>query len=45
MGTMKMGIPMYDATKFDVFQLPFKNTGKPATKVIIIEPMKPTHAA
>ena len=45
MGTMKMGMPMYDATKSEVLQLPFKKTGKPATKVMMVEPMKPTQAA
>lgn len=36
---------MYEATKSDVFQLPFKKTGKPATRVMMVEPMKPTQAA
>ena len=36
---------MYDAIKLDVFQLPFKKTGKPATRVIMVAPMKPTQAA
>lgn len=44
-GTMKSGIPIYDATKSDAFQLPLRNTGKPATSVMMVDPMKPTHAA
>jgi len=43
-GTMKSGIPMYDAMKSPVFQLPFKKTGKPVIKVMIVDPMKPYHA-
>ena len=37
-------MPMYDAMKLDVDQLPFKKTGKPAINVMMVEPMKPTHA-
>ena len=44
-GTMKMGMPMYDATKSDEDQLPFKKTGNPATKVMMVEPINPTQAA
>lgn len=42
---MKMGMPMYEATKFDVLQLPLRKTGKPAIRVMMVDPMKPTHAA
>lgn len=44
-GTMKMGMPMYDATKSDDDQLPFKKTGNPATRTMMVEPMNPTQAA
>lgn len=44
-GTMKIGIPTYEATKSDELQLPLRKTGKPAISVMIVEPIKPTHAA
>lgn len=44
-GTMKIGMPMYEATKSEVDQLPFRKTEKPATKVMTAEPMQPNHAA
>lgn len=43
-GTIKIGMPTYEAKKSEVDQLPLRNTGKPATRVMIVEPMKPTHA-
>lgn len=42
---MKIGMPMYEATKSDVLQLPLRKTGKPAISVMMVDPMKPTHAA
>lgn len=44
-GTMKIGMPIYDAMKSDVFQLPSRNTGNPVINVIMVDPIKPTHAA
>ena len=43
-GTIKIGIPIYDATKWDEFQFPFRNTGNPATIVIIVDPTNPNQA-
>ena len=43
-GTMKIGMPTYEAKKFDVDQLPLRKTGKPATRVMMVDPTKPTHA-
>ena len=43
-GTMKSGIPIYEAMKSPVFQFPFKNTGNPVIKVMIVDPMNPYHA-
>ena len=44
MGTMKMGIPTYDATKSDVDQFPLRKTGNPAISVMIVDKIKPIHA-
>lgn len=44
MGMMNIGMPMYDAMKFDVFQFPSRNTSKPATRVMMAAPMNPYHA-
>ena len=44
-GTMKIGMPIYDAKNVDVSQLPFKKTGKPAMSTMMVEPTNPTHAA
>jgi hypothetical protein len=44
-GIMKIGIPIYEATKSEVFQLPLRKTGNPATSVMMVDPMNPTHAA
>lgn len=43
-GMMKMGMPMYDAMKSAVLQLPLRNTGNPATRVMIVAPMNPYQA-
>lgn len=45
MGTIKIGMPMYAAIKSEVDQFPWRKTGNPVTKVMMTEPMKPTHAA
>jgi hypothetical protein len=44
MGTIKMGMPTYDAIKSAVLQLPFRNTGNPQTRVMMVAPMNPYHA-
>ena len=43
-GTMKSGIPIYEAMKSPVLQFPFRKTGKPVIKVMMVDPMKPYHA-
>lgn len=45
MGTMKMGMPIYDETKSEVDQFPARKTENPATKTMIVDPMKPNQAA
>lgn len=45
MGRTKMGIPIYAAIKSDDDQRPLRNTGNPVIIIMIIEPMRPTHAA
>jgi type II secretory pathway component PulF len=45
MGTMKMGMPMYEAMKLLADQFPFRKTEKPVTSVMMDEPAKPNHAA
>jgi hypothetical protein len=44
-GTIKIGMPMYDAMKSDVDQFPLRKTGNPTTSVMMADPMNPTHAA
>lgn len=43
-GTMKIGMPTYEAKKSEVDQFPLRKTGNPATRVIMVDPMNPTHA-
>lgn len=43
-GTMKIGIPIYDATKLEEFQFPFKNTEKPVMSVMSDVPTNPYQA-
>ena len=43
-GKMKIGMPMYDAMKLAVLQLPSRKTGKPVMKVMMVAPMKPYQA-
>ena len=44
MGTIKIGIPMYAATKLEAFQFPLRKTEKPLRKVMTVAPMKPYQA-
>lgn len=44
MGTTKIGMPIYEAMKSPVLQLPFKKTGNPVMNVIIVAPTNPYHA-